>query len=140
MRNKPSLIDTNVIVRFLVEDPRQVQEKFRGVFTFFPRVEMGEIVVELPELVLFEVFFVLTKLYQVPPKAAAQQLETLLSFKGIVMKDRSVIKMCLRILQKKSIGLVDAYLLASSRRNGMGAVYTFDQDLIKQGLRSLEVK
>lgn len=140
MKNKCHLIDTNVIVRYLVEDPGQVQEKFRGVFSFFPRLELGEIVVELPELVLFEVFFVLTKLYHVPPKEAAHQLEDLISFKGIGMRDKSVVKGCLRILQKKAIGLVDAYLLASTRQKGGDAVYSFDQDLAKQGLRLLEVK
>lgn len=117
----------------------QVQKKFRGVFSFFTRMERGEILVEIPELVLFEVFYVLAKLYHVPLKEAAERLGSLISFKGIVMRDKPVAKTCLRILQYKAIGLVDAYLLASARQKGVDSVYSFDQDLSKQGLRLLEV-
>ncbi|MBK8576213.1 MAG: PIN domain-containing protein [Elusimicrobia bacterium] len=140
MKNKPSLIDTNVIVRYLVEDPNRVDEKFKGVFSFFPRVEAGEISVELPELVLFEVFFVLTKLYHVPPTETARRLAQLLSYRGLLMRDKPLIKFCLRLLQQKPIGLVDAYLVASAHERGNLTVYSFDRGLSKQGIRFLQVE
>ena len=83
-----SLIDTNVIIRYLVEDPEKAHMKFRGVYTFFPKVENGEISVEMCELVLFESFFVLTKLYQVPQNEAAEKLSDIVSFTGIIMPDK----------------------------------------------------
>ncbi len=67
-------MDTNVIIRYLVENPDRIQSKFKGVFTFFPKVEKGEIKIELCELVLFEAFFVLTNLYKVPQKEAADHV------------------------------------------------------------------
>lgn len=54
------LLDTNVIVRFLVESPESIPERFRGVFSFFERIERGEVKVHLPALVLVQSFFVLT--------------------------------------------------------------------------------
>lgn len=137
---KSSLIDTSVVVRYFVEDPRKTPEKFKGVFGFFNKVETAEIVVELPELVVFETFFVLTKLYQVPPKEAATKLKTLVSFKGILMHDKYLIESCLEILRSKPISLVDAYLLATSQKKGISSVYSYDSDLAKQGLRLLEIK
>ena len=76
---KTNLVDTNVIIRYLVEDPDRIQRKFKGVFTFFPRIERGEIKIELCELVLFDAFFVLTNLYEVPQHEAADKLSGIVS-------------------------------------------------------------
>ena len=96
---KTRLVDTNVIIRYLVENPASAQSKFKGVFSFFPRIEKGEIKIELCELVLFEAFFVLTKLYEVPQKEAADKLSGIVSYKGVMMPDKALILSCLKILQ-----------------------------------------
>ena len=137
---KSSLIDTSVIVRYLVEDPQNVSEKFKGVFPFFGKVEFAEIIVELPELVVFETFFVLTKLYQVPPKEAAKKLQILISLKGIIMHDKHLMQSSLEILQSKRISLVDSYILATSQKKEIQSVYTYDSDFSKYGLKLLEIK
>ena len=137
---KTNLVDTNVIIRYLVENPDGVQHKFKGVFTFFPRVEKGEIKIEFCELVLFEAFFVLTRLYEVPQKEAADKLSGIVSYKGVNMPDKPLILSCLKILQTESIDLVDAYLLAISKKKNIKQIYSFDRDLSKRGLDALEVR
>jgi predicted nucleic acid-binding protein len=137
---KSNFIDTNVIVRYLVENPKTIQAKFQGVFTFFPKVEKGEIRIELTELVVFEAYFVLTKLYKIPPKEVAEKLSVIVSFKGVIMSDKLVILLCLEILQKKKLDLVDAYLLAYAKKKGIKGVYSFDKDLSKYGLNLLEIR
>jgi predicted nucleic-acid-binding protein len=137
---KISLIDTNVIIRFLVEHPDKIRTKFRGVFTFFPKVERGEIRIELIELVLFEAFFVLTRLYDVPQKEAAEKLSAIVSFKGVVMPDKPLILSCLEILQARKVDLLDAYLLTFSKKKDIKGIYSFDRDLKRGGLNLLEIK
>ena len=95
------LIDTNVIIRYLVETPESIAPKFKGVFSFFERLERADCVVYLPELVLFEAFFVLTRVYEVPQSEAAEKLSVLIQFKGVEMDARPVMYSCLQILQKK---------------------------------------
>ena len=133
------LIDTNVIVRFLVENPSRVQPKFKGVFTFFQKIERGEINVILPELVVFEAFYVLTSFYKVPASDAAEKLAILVSFEGIRMPPKSLILSCLALVRRKRLSLVDAYLLAFCRENGIRQVYSYDKDLSKQGLQLITV-
>jgi len=136
---KTNLVDTNVIIRYLVENPLRVQHRFKGVFSFFPRVEKGEIKIEFCELVLFEAFFVLTRLYEVPQKEAADKLSGIVSYKGVMMPDKPLILSCLKILQTERIDLVDAYLLAISKKKNIKQIYSFDRDLSKRGLDALEV-
>ena len=137
---KTNLVDTNVIIRYLVEDPDRIQRKFKGVFTFFPRIERGEIKIELCDLVLFEAFFVLTNLYEVPQHEAADKLSGIVSYKGVIMSDKPLILSCLKILQTEKIDLVDAYLLAISKKKNIKQIYSFDSDLSKRGLEALSIK
>ncbi|MBK8869787.1 MAG: PIN domain-containing protein [Elusimicrobia bacterium] len=140
MPSKLPLIDTNVIIRYLVEDPKLVKPAYKGVFSFFPKIEAGLLAVEMVDLVVFEVFFVLTRLYRVPRREAAAKLEQLIEFKGIVTRNRSVLRNCLRLLQTRSLDLVDAFLLAVSQEKGVRGIYSFDSDLAKAGLSLLKIE
>ena len=137
---KHSLIDTNVIIHYLVEDPETIRPKFRGVYTFFEKVEKGQLHVQLPELVLFEAFFVLTSFYEVPAAKAAQTLDLIVALKGVLMQDKGLMRSCFMLLQNKKIDLVDAYILAVSHQKKIKTVYSFDNDLKKNGLELLKVQ
>lgn len=137
---KHSLIDANVIIRYLVEDPDTIPPKFKGVYSFFEKLETGQRQVQLPEPVLFEAFFVLTGFYEVPAAKAAQTLDLIVALKGISMQNKGLMRSCLMLLQNKKIDLVDAYILAVSRQKGIKTVYSFDTDLKKNGLNLLKVQ
>lgn len=136
---KHSLIDTNVIIRYLVEDPETVAAKFKGIYPFFEKIEQGALKVQLPELVLFEAFFVLTSFYEIPSPQAAETLDQLVSLKGVTMQDKGLMRSCLTLLKSKNIDLVDAYILALSRRKNINTVYSYDKDLEKNGLELLTI-
>ncbi len=135
-----SFIDTNVIIRYLVEIPDSTEKKFKGVFPFFERVETGEVKVELTDLVLFESFFVLTRVYEIPLVEASETLSKLIQFKGINLPSKKTILSCFQIIQEKRIDLVDAYLMASSKEKGIKGIYSFDKDFAKSGLKLLEIE
>jgi predicted nucleic-acid-binding protein len=133
-------IDTNVIVRFLVETPESIAPQFKGVFHFFQQIEEGAKTVHLPELVLFQVFFVLTSYYGVPPSLAAEKLEQIVGFKGISLPAKPVAQECLRIVRYKNIDIVDAWILSYSTTKGVAGAYSFDKDLSRLGLKLLKVE
>jgi predicted nucleic acid-binding protein len=109
------------------------------VFSFFEKVERAELCVQLPDLVLFEAFFVLTRLYDVPATEAADALDHMVAFRGVFMQDKVLMHSCLSILKTTKIDLVDVYILAVSRRKSISTVYSFDQDLEKNGLELLRI-
>ncbi|MCX7045251.1 MAG: PIN domain-containing protein [Candidatus Sumerlaeota bacterium] len=136
---KAIIIDANVLIRYLVEDPQVVAPEFKGVFDFFPKVERGEIAIHLPELVVFEAHHVLRSFYKVPSTESAKKLAEIVGFDGVQMNDKQMMLDCLRILQSENIGLVDAYILAYCHAKNEKDAYSFDKDLSKRGLNLLEV-
>lgn len=132
-------IDTNVIVRYLTETEDTIASRFAGIYPFFGRLESGEGYAYLPDLVLFQTYFVLTSYYGVPRNLAAGKLKTLVGFSGIKMDSKAIIIACLGKLEERSLDLVDTYLLAWNESKGIGGVYSFDSDLEKNGLACLPV-
>lgn len=137
---KLECIDTNVIVRFLVETPASIEPKFRGVFAFFDKLESGATSAFLPDIVLLQAYFVLTSHYGVPRAAAAEKLEAITSLRGVHLTDRRIMAGCLHWLTKENIDIVDAWLLEHSRCHGIAGVYSFDRDLEQRGLELLPVE
>jgi len=134
-----SLIDTNVIVRYLVENPATIDKKFKGVYRYFQKLETGRHNAGLIELVLFQCYFVLTSFYRVSRVEAAEKLARLLTFKGIHMADKEIATACMKILQKKKMDIVDAYFLVWSEVTKISSVYSYDKELEKQGLKLLKI-
>ena len=133
---KAKLIDTNVLIRFLVEDPKS--SKFENIFLLFTRLENKEEIVFIDNLIIFEVYFVLTSYYKVPKKASADRLLSIIEFSGVEMSNKELIEAAFNRLKIKNIDLVDAYLieLALSKNT---AVYSNDKDLIKAEIETIRL-
>ena len=80
-----SLLDTNVIIRFLLSDKTP---KYKFLFGFFKSLEQGELQVELKLIVLFQVVFVLKSYYKIPKLDIADKMLDLLRLKGLVVKEK----------------------------------------------------
>ena len=80
-----SLIDTNVLIRFLANDR---SSKYKTLYSFFNSLEKGSLKVELKLIVLFQTAFVLKSYYKVPKENISTSLIALLTFKGIQIKEK----------------------------------------------------
>jgi predicted nucleic acid-binding protein len=132
-------IDTNVVVRFLVETPDGIAEPFKGVFSFFEKLERGERRALLPPLVLFQTYFVLTSYYGVPRGEAAEKLRHLIAFRGLTVPERPVLRKCLQTVVQGSSDFVDAYLAALCGARQQTGIFSFDEGLRKLGLDLLPI-
>lgn len=120
-----SIMDTNVVVRFLIGDNN---DKFKGVYQFFKTIEEGEITVELPLIVLFQTIFVLKSYYKVPKIRIVDAVTGLLQLKGLKIKQRRMIERMLKYWQENAVEIVDAYLIACLEKDPRNILYSYDTD------------
>ncbi|CAA6806509.1 MAG: Predicted nucleic acid-binding protein, contains PIN domain [uncultured Sulfurovum sp.] len=122
-----SLIDTNIIIRFLVGDHEEHLEIATEIFT---KVERGEIEVEILEAVVMEALFVMVKFYKLPKSEVIADLKRLIALRGVV-GDKVLLIETLNIVEDKNIDFVDALICAKSRLQGYGKL-SFDKDVNKK--------
>ena len=119
------LLDTNVIIRFLIGDN---EEFLAQSIKIFEQIESSKIQVEILEGVLMEVYFVLTKFYKIAKSEAINDLKTILAFDGVVNHNKAILFETFSILENKNIDFVDALICAKSKLQGYKKL-SFDGDL-----------
>ena len=130
-----SILDTNVIVRFLIGDKN---EKFEGVFNFFKSIEKGKIGVELKLIVLFQTIFVLKSYYKVPKDRIANAMIGLLELNGLKIKEKRIVERMLELWGSNNIEIVDAYLIAILEKDSGNILYSYDSDFDKFEINRIE--
>ena len=121
------LLDTNVIIRFLLGD----NEKFLIQSTkYFKDIENGTISVEILDGVFMESFFILTKFYKLPKKDVINDLKTILSFNGVINSNKVILYETFNLIENKNIDFVNALICAKSKLEGYGKI-SFDSDVEK---------
>ena len=121
------LLDTNIIIRFLVGDN---EEHLAKSTEYFEQIELGSMEVDILSDVLMEAFFVLTKFYKLPKIEVISDLKTILSFEGVVNKDKVILFEALSIIENKNIDFVDALICAKCKFQNYEKL-SFDKDLNK---------
>lgn len=126
-KNKSVLVDTNVILRYLLKDVPDLYLRTEG---FFARVRTGEQAIEIGEGVLAEVVYVLLKYYRVPKEEVVETLSAFLLYKGMPGKGRSEYLQALRLFGRTGLDFVDCLLVAKAKAR-KAEVFTFDKDLLR---------
>ena len=121
------LLDTNVIIRFLVGDEEVHLAKS---IEYFKEIETAKLQVEILEGVLMEAFFVLTKFYKIPKQEVINDLKTILALDGVINNNKIILHETLNIIENKNIDFVDALICAKSKLQGYGKI-SFDNDVKK---------
>lgn len=121
------LPDTNVILRYLLEDEPQLYKK---AGEFFEKVRLGEEKALILESVLVECIYMLTKFYKVPKEDAVDKLKCLLQYKGIINDDKKELIEAMSIFADKNIDIVDCILCAKAKGYNK-LLFTFDERLKK---------
>ncbi len=120
------LIDTNIIIRFLVGDH---EEHLKIATEIFTKIENAQIKAEILDSVLMEAYFVLVKFYKLPKNEVLEDLKKLIALKGIT-GDKILLLETLNILLNKNIDFVDALICAKAKLYGYEKL-SFDNDLKK---------
>ena len=118
-------VDTNVLVRYLVEDdPGQAQAArtlLYGLSSDLPGFVCREVMVEL--------VWVLERAYQFSRDQIASVLEELVSTEGLVVEAADDVARASLSYRDGGVGFSDLMILAAAQRAGARPLYTFDHAL-----------
>jgi predicted nucleic-acid-binding protein len=123
-----ALLDTNVLIRFLTSYETQ---KFRGVYTLFESLEQGDLRVELKLIVLFQVVFILKSFYSVPREEIATGMLGILEYKGIIVKEKKIVRRTIELWHDSKLDIVDCYLITCLEGDRQNILYSYDRDFDK---------
>ncbi|HOK57353.1 MAG TPA: PIN domain-containing protein [bacterium] len=133
---KVRIIDTNIILRFLIGDVSDQLEKSKKLIE---RVEKREEKVYLPLLCAFEVVFTLEKFYQIPRAEIEEKLSILFSLKGIQLPSKNIFLKSLKLYKKTNISFTDAFVITLMKDTGIDEIYSFDNDFEKiEGIKRFD--
>lgn len=119
-----SILDTNVLVRFLVGDnaPQRAQAE-----RWFKEAEHNTRTIVVTPLVIAETSFVLESFYKQKRSIIADALEIITSQRWLGLEERQII-LKTWTYYRKGLHFVDSYLRAWTAVHG-GDILTFDKDL-----------
>lgn len=124
---KQIIVDTNAFLRLLLDDIPAQKKIFERLLQ---RAKDKEIRVLVPQIIIFEIEFILRKVYLVPKSKIIEKLQTLVAMSFLEIESRQLFATALGLYAKQTISFVDCFLLAKSKDEGY-ELFTFDQKLNK---------
>ena len=121
------LVDTNLIVRYLVGDH---DKHAKAAANLFAACDRGEVTIHVLPVVLAECVFVLESFYDQPRANIASALARFISSPGVEIRDLAVHLGALDRYSKSKTHFVDCLIAATAVATDV-TVATFDQDFRK---------
>lgn len=119
------VLDTNVILRFLLEDiPDQAEQAAR----LFRAADAGQCRLMVPSIVVAEVVYVLSSFYEADRAHVCQAIRGLLGRAGVQTDEPDVMALAVEKFDATTVSFTDAYLAARCELQRT-AVATFDLKL-----------
>ena len=125
--SKRRLVDTNLIVRYLVQDH---EKHAKAAGRLLEACDRGEVVIVVLPAVLAECVFVLESFYEHPRPDIASALSRLVSSPGIEISEVAIHLDALDRYKRTKIHFVDCLIAATAAAENV-AVASFDQDFRK---------
>jgi predicted nucleic-acid-binding protein len=129
MSAKRRLVDTNLVVRYLVQDH---EKHAKAAGRLFQACDRGDVEIVVLSAVLTECVFVLESFYEHSRADIAGALSTLISSPGVEISENAVHLDALDRYQKTKVHFVDCLLAAAAKAEDT-PVATFDEDFRKFG-------
>ncbi|OGH18129.1 MAG: hypothetical protein A3C22_02850 [Candidatus Levybacteria bacterium RIFCSPHIGHO2_02_FULL_37_10] len=122
-------IDTNYILRFLLNDINSQHEDAKNLFL---SASEGKSALITSTIVFFEIYWVLSSYYERNKTEVANVLEKVLSLNFIEMEERELLFKSLSLFKKINLDLEDCYNVCYAKSKGIRSFKTFDKKLDKE--------
>jgi len=117
-------LDTNVLVRFLIQDDKQ---QAKAVLAHFAEYEKNIQSFFVTQLVILELIWVLEAVYDVSRKDILYSLSELLLMPVLTFEAQSTLRSFINSATKSKFDLPDLLIAHSAIEHGCDTTYTFDK-------------
>lgn len=121
-------LDTNILVRYFAQDDRVQSRLANRLLEDGLRDEAGYISL----VVLVELAWVLTSVYELDKMALIEVLEKVLAAKELEIEQMEIFVSALRAFERTRADFADLIIAASARDAGCSKTLTFDQSAAKK--------
>ncbi len=122
--NKKIFVDTNIFLRYLINDDVSISDKIEDVFK---KASSGKILLITSSLVIIEIIFVLESYYDKSKKDIETAVLKIMNTKGLEIKDSDIILDALNYYLHKNIDFVDAYNAFFMKEHNIADILTLDK-------------
>lgn len=124
---KKIVLDTNAILRLLLNDiPAQVAK----VEALLESAKSGFVTILIPEIVIFEIEFILLKIYRLPKAIVVTKINSVISTEFLEVESKNVFSSALAVYKESSNSFVDCFLVCKAKSEN-AELFTFDKKLKK---------
>lgn len=125
------LLDTNVILRFVLQDH---PEHSPAANILFEAIDRGDFSVRLVDTIVFESVFTLEGFYKLPRVVITDALSVILASDGVILPGKEKYASVFALwVDTRRLSFADAFHLISTRELGLDRIISFDR-----GLRGVE--
>lgn len=124
---KSFVVDTNAFLRLLLND---IPQQARQVEHLIRQAKKEEVKIIVPQIVIFEIEFVLRGYYNFEKQEIIEKLKVLLSSSYFAIESLSVFQEAINLYEENNISLTDCFLIAKAEAE-KADLFTFDQKLKK---------
>ena len=119
------IIDTNSILRFLLDD---IPEQNAEVQKLFRQAKKTNLEIIVSEIVIFEINFILEKYYRFRKEEIIEKLGIIVSSNYLNIESREIFTSALKLYRENNISLVDCFLLVKAEIEE-AELFTFDDKM-----------
>lgn len=124
---KSLLLDANVFLRFLLNDIPSQQKISADLLQLAKSKKINLII---PQIIIFEIEFILSKYYLFPKKEIIERLQIIVSMPYLDIQDKEIFQKALTLYKDRNLSLTDCFLKAKSEVEAVD-IFTFDRKLSK---------
>ncbi len=124
---KRYIIDTNGYLRLLLNDLPEQADKVEVLLT---QAKKGKILIFLPQIIIFEIVFILEKYYCLSKDEVLNKVESLVSVGYVEVESKEIFLKSISLYRDNSVSFVDCFLFVSANERHAD-IFTFDKKLEK---------
>jgi predicted nucleic acid-binding protein len=117
-------VDTNIFLRFLVNDVPQQADACEALFR---KAIAGEEALYTTDMVIAEIVWVLESYYELSGTEVRTKVEKILNTPNLTCDNKEIILHALALYDEKRIDYNDAYNACILKMKGIGEIYSYDK-------------